>query len=92
VKVDLARMRRLVLLGVVFLAACNGIGQSAECEQYLACVDAVNPGASANFASYSQTGSCWSTDQRSADQCTAACVQGRNILRAGVGAGTAECQ
>ena len=77
---------------LLLLCACNSLSQSPECAQYLACVEALSPGSSANFGSYAQNGSCWSTDQRSADNCTAACVQGRQILGSGMGAGTPECR
>jgi hypothetical protein len=85
-------MPRLAGLALVILCACNGIEQSPECKQYLACTEAVMPGSSANYASYADNGSCWSTDQRSADQCNAACVQGRQFLALGAGAGKPECQ
>ena len=77
---------------VALLGACNHLNQSDECKQYLACQEAITPGSSVNFASYGETGSCWSTDLRSAEACTAACVQGRQTLAAGAGQGKAECQ
>lgn len=83
---------RLTSLALLLLCACNGLSQSPECAQYLRCVEAVSQGSSANFASYAEAGSCWSTDQRSADNCTAACAQGRQLLGSGAGAGKPECR
>ena len=86
-------MRRLAALAFFVLCACNGIPQSEECAQYLTCVDAIMPGASSSFVgSYGENGTCWSTDRRSADNCTAACVQGRQLLASGLGRGQAACQ
>ncbi len=86
-------MRRFVALAALAASACNGLSQSVECQRYLACVEVVMAGASAQYqGSYGERGTCWSTDQRSADQCTAACVQGRQTLGVGLGAGKAECQ
>ncbi|MBK7861885.1 MAG: hypothetical protein IPJ65_25370 [Archangiaceae bacterium] len=85
-------MRRLFFVALLSLAACNGISQSPQCAAYLACTEAVMAGSSANYPSYAEAGACWSTDQKSADLCTAACVQGRQYLAFGAGAGKAECQ
>lgn len=82
---------RLFGLALLLLCACNAVSQSPECAQYLACIEAVRQGASVNFASYAEGGSCWSTDQRSADNCTEACVQGRQLLGTQAGAGKPEC-
>jgi hypothetical protein len=86
-------MRR-VLVALGFLAAaCNGLSQSPECASYLACVEAVTPGGSLAYqSSYGQTGTCWSTDQRAADACSATCTQGRQFLGLDAGAGKAACQ
>ena len=73
-------MRRLALLALV-AAACNGISQSPECRRYLGCVDALNPGGSASYSSsYGEHGTCWSTDQASADLCSKACADGSGYL------------
>jgi hypothetical protein len=86
-------MRRLALLALALLGACNGIDQSPECAQYMACVEAISPGGSVAYeSSYGERGTCWSTDGNSARRCTAACVQGRATLGATTGQGKAECQ
>jgi len=74
------------------LCGCNGITQSPECARYLACVDAVMDGGSASYPSYAPNGSCWSTSQGDAEQCTAACSQGLHLLSLGAGQGKAACQ
>lgn len=85
-------MRRFLFVALLSLAACNGIEQSSQCAAYLACAEAVTPGSSANYPSYAEGGSCWATDQRSADLCSAACVQAKQYLAFGAGAGKAECR
>jgi hypothetical protein len=86
-------MRRLVLLALLALGACNHIPQSPECAQYLACTEAITPGSSTQYVgSYGERGTCWSTDGKAARACTATCLQGRQTLAAGPGAGRPECQ
>jgi hypothetical protein len=86
-------MLRLVLLSSFVVCSCNSSRQSAECRRYLECTEAALPMSSGQYlSSYGEGGTCWSTDLASADQCTAACVQGLELLSVGAGTGVPECQ
>jgi len=87
----LTPVRWLVL--AAFSCGCSGLVQSDACRSYLACTEAVTPGSAAGYeSSYGERGACWSTDVKSADQCTLACLQGRQLLAAGAGQGKVECE
>ena len=87
-------MHRALLLTIgLITAACNGLTQSPQCQKFMACSQAIDAMRAAGYqSSYGPSGTCWSTDQRSADDCTKVCEQATQILAATSGRDKAECQ
>ena len=87
-------MKRFIVGAVAALAlsACGGGGQSETCKKYLACTEAVSAGSSASLkSSYGEGGTCWTTNQASADACTTACQSALDTLKA-ANPNQAECK
>ena len=87
-------MRVLVFVTLGSLISCGGVIEpSADCQKYLACLEGISAGTSASLVgSYGEKGTCWSVDQRAADDCTAACKQGLSIKQGEVGKTVPSCQ
>ena len=83
---------RLALL-LAALAACGRIAQSPECQKYLECSTAVDPTTTRQVnGQYGHLGTCWGTNQATADTCTMVCARELENLRADGGTVFAACQ
>ena len=74
--------------------ACGGIPQAKECEQFLACSEAVSPMSTTTSASkqtYGPGGTCWQNESDAA-ACTDICAKGTLVLKMMDGRSKPECQ
>ena len=86
-------MKRAVL--AVLLVACGRLMQTPECKQYVACTEAVDA-TTYRVANgmYGPNGTCWASNQQTADTCTMVCARETAALAAMADAGMdkVECQ
>ncbi|MBK7861884.1 MAG: hypothetical protein IPJ65_25365 [Archangiaceae bacterium] len=73
-------MRR-ALLFLALLTACAKHPQTPECAAYISCTEAIDPTTyrSANGL-YGPNGTCWVTNDQTADTCTTVCTRERENL------------
>jgi hypothetical protein len=75
------------------LLACGRIAQSPVCQQYLDCAVAIDPTRSRVLnGEYGHLGTCWATNQSTADTCTFVCARELENLRADGGTLFTACQ
>lgn len=80
------------LATVLLATACGGLPQPAECEQFLACSEAIAPmSTQSSKQSYGKGGTCWQNASDAAG-CTEICKQALLALRLGSGSAQPECQ
>ena len=83
---------RLFLLAAALLA-CGRIAQSPVCATYLECAIAIDPSTTRQVnGQYGHLGTCWATNQATADACTVQCATELERLRADGGMDVAQCQ
>jgi hypothetical protein len=72
---------------------CGHLAQSDECKQYVACTEAIDPTTwHAANGLYGPNGTCWNTNQATADACTTVCAELTDELYNDGGMDTPECQ
>lgn len=81
-------MRARLLVLAVLAAACGRLMQSEECKKYIACAEAVDPTVARSVNGlYGPGGTCWATNQATADACSMVCTRDREALFADPDAG-----